>query len=136
MVASTPPAPCGLRPLMAVTDVGFVAYWLVTALGLLPPELAYEDYTNPLLVAWNWSFFPLDLLASATGFAALAARARGRAVWTSLAVVSLTLTSVAGLQAVAFWALRGEFDPAWWLPNLFLLVFPWFFLPGLMRAVR
>lgn len=136
MASSALPAPCGLRPLMALTDVGFVAYWLVTALGLVPPELAYQDYRNPLLVAWNWSFLPLDLLASATGFAALAARARSRAGWAPLALVSLTLTSVAGLQAVAFWALRGEFDPAWWLPNLFLLAYPWLFLPSLLRASR
>ena len=41
-----------------------------------------------------------------------------------LQAVSLALTHAAGLNAIAFWALRGEFDPAWWLPNLWLVLFP------------
>jgi hypothetical protein len=39
-------------------------------------------------------------------------------------LVSLTLTSTAGLMALAYWALRGEFDIAWWGPNLFLMLYP------------
>jgi len=27
----------------------------------------------------------------------------------------------------------GEFDPSWFLPNLFVFVWPLFFLPGLIR---
>ncbi|MEV6430562.1 DUF5360 family protein [Nocardia sp. NPDC051463] len=34
------------------------------------------------------------------------------------------MTSTAGLQAIAFWALRGDFSLTSWIPNLFLLLFP------------
>ncbi|MBW2224881.1 MAG: DUF5360 family protein, partial [Deltaproteobacteria bacterium] len=44
------------------------------------------------------------------------------------------LTSCSGLMAVSFWTLRADFDPAWWLPNLFLLLYPLWFLPGLVRG--
>ncbi|MEZ7125498.1 DUF5360 family protein [Nonomuraea sp. AD125B] len=38
-----------------------------------------------------------------------------------------------GPSAVAFWALRGDFTLTWWLPNLFLLLFP---LPALVVLTR
>ncbi len=45
------------------------------------------------------------------------------------------LTFCSGLMAVAFWTLRGDFDPAWWAPNLFfLLIYPLFFLPRFLKA--
>ncbi len=61
--------------------------------------MAYKDYTDPVLSDWNYSFVVLDLAASATGLAALC-RTTG---WRTLMTVSLTLTSVAGLQAITFW---------------------------------
>jgi hypothetical protein len=48
-------------------DLSFIAYWTITALHLIPAEYLYNDYTNPILVNWNWSFFPLDIGVSATG---------------------------------------------------------------------
>ncbi|WP_043613996.1 DUF5360 family protein [Nonomuraea candida] len=114
---------------MLIADVGLLVYWVVVFAGLIPPELAYEDYSDPVLVDWNLSFVPLDLAASLTGLATLCARA----AWRPLMTVSLTLTSTAGLQAIAFWALRGDFSLAWWLPNLFLLLFP---LPALIVLLR
>lgn len=48
-------------------------------------------------------------------------------------LISLVLTSTAGLQAIAFWALRGDFALEWWAPNLFLLLFP---LPAITVPVR
>jgi hypothetical protein len=48
-------------------------------------------------------------------------------------VVSLTLTMCSGLQALAFRALRADFDPLWWMPNLFLLLYPLFFIPTILR---
>ena len=33
-----------------------------------------------------------------------------------------------GLQALAFWTIRLDFDMSWWIPNLYLLVYPCFFL--------
>ncbi|MFD6162245.1 DUF5360 family protein [Nocardia sp. NPDC060256] len=105
---------------MLVTDLGFLVYWAIAFAQVIPPEFAYKDYTNPILSDWNFSFVVLDLAASATGLASLC-RANG---WRVLMTVSLTLTSTAGLQAIAFWVLRGDFSLAWWLPNLFLLLFP------------
>ncbi|OLT14564.1 hypothetical protein BJF79_18895 [Actinomadura sp. CNU-125] len=114
---------------MLVTDVGLLLYWVVIFSGLIPPDMAYKDYTNPILSDWNVSFVPLDLAAALTGLATLAGRFAARPLMT----VSLALTSTAGLQAVAFWALRGDFTLAWWVPNLWLLLFP---LPALAVLVR
>ncbi|MBW1760639.1 MAG: DUF5360 family protein [Deltaproteobacteria bacterium] len=97
-------------------------------------EYLFKDYDNPILSAWNWSFLPLDLAISASGLTALRLARRGLS-WRNLALVSLVLTSCSGLMAVSFWTLRSEFDPAWWLPNLFLLLYPLWFLPRLVRAV-
>ncbi|MFI6156874.1 DUF5360 family protein [Kitasatospora sp. NPDC051170] len=119
---------------MALTDLGFLAYWAVTVTALLPARYAYRDYDDPILADWNYSFLPLDLLASLTGLAALLTACRGgRAAVRPLMLISLVLTSTAGLQALAFWALRGDFTLSWWAPNLFLLLFP---LPGIVHLSR
>lgn len=118
----------GLRVLMLLTDLGFLAYWVVTLAHLIPAQYLFKDYDNPILMAWNWSFLPLDLLISATGLRALWLFRRGVDAWRPLAIISLTLTSCSGLQAISFWVLRSDFDPVWWIPNLFLLVYPWYFL--------
>ncbi|MBK9578356.1 MAG: DUF5360 family protein [Fibrobacterota bacterium] len=123
-----------LLTLFVAVDTGFVLYWCITALHLLPPEWLYKDHANPLLVAWNWSFLPLDLAISATGYLALAMWKGRRPAWRKWAIVSLALTSASGLQAVSFWAIRSDFDPFWWAPNLFLLAYPWVFLPRLVAA--
>jgi hypothetical protein len=118
--------------LMLVTDVGFIAYWLITIAHLIPPESLFRDYANPIMVHWNWSFLPLDLLISATGITSLILLKRKNSVWRQLAIISLTLTSVSGLQAITFWAIAGDFDLWWWAPNLFLLLYPLYFLPRLV----
>lgn len=100
------PASGFLRPLLVTVDLGFIAYRAITLAGVIPDEYLFKDYDNPILSAWNWSFLPLDLAISATG-----------------------------LMAVSFWTLRGEFDPAWWLPNPFLLLYPLWFPPGLLRSL-
>jgi hypothetical protein len=123
-----------LRPFFVVTDSGFVLYWMITLAGVLPEAWLFKDYHDPILWAWNWSFLPLDLAISATGFLSLALHARGRPEWIAWALVSLALTFCSGLQAVAFWTLRRDFDVAWWLPNLYLLLYPWAFLPRLIRT--
>lgn len=48
-------------------------------------------------------------------------------------MLSLILTSCSGLQAIAFWAFKEDYDWSWWIPNMYLLIYPLFFLPGLMR---
>ncbi|CAM5781472.1 MULTISPECIES: DUF5360 family protein [Brevibacillus] len=115
-----------LRPFFWLTDVGFLVYWSIVFLEWLPPEYLYPDYANPLMVAWNLSFFPLDLFISITGLTSLYFYHANRN-WRPMAQVSLVLTFCSGLQAIAFWGFKGDFDPAWWLPNLYLLLYPLFF---------
>lgn len=120
------------RPLFAftlATDLGFVAYWLVTAAHVLPEAWLFKDYRDPVLNDWNWSFMAIDLLVSATGLSAAWLWKRRDARAQPLALMSLTLTSTSGLMALAFWTLRGDFEPGWWAPNLFLLVWPLCFVP-------
>lgn len=124
-----------LQPFFLITDLGFLLYWSLTLFHLIPLEWAYSDYTNPILVAWNWSFFPLDMLISATGLYAVF-RFHQNQSWQVWALVSLALTIPAGLNAVAFWPIRGEFDPAWWIPNLYLVLYPLFFIPRLLGSGR
>jgi hypothetical protein len=123
---------------LSITDLLFLAYWLASGLdkvGLItiPSDWLYAGAGDPRVDAWNWSFFPLDLAFSVTGLAAVAASRKGSASWRPLALISLILTMVAGGMAVGYWTLLGEFDPAWFLPNLALLCWPLAFLPGLMR---
>jgi hypothetical protein len=125
-----------MKLLMLVTDVGFVLYWLITIFHLIPPEMLFRDYTNPILVHWNWSFLPLDLAISATGLTALWLYRKQNPVWRILAIISLTLTSVSGLQAIAFWLFTQDFNVTWWLPNLFLLLYPLVFLPRLVAQTK
>jgi hypothetical protein len=129
--------PKGLASALAVTDVLMLLYWTVTALAAvrllnLPPEALYKGYHQPVLVAWNWSFLPLDLAFSLTGLAAVGNARRGRP-WRGLAIISLTLTMCAGAMAIGFWTLRSDFDPGWWLPNLVLAIGPLLWLPQLVR---
>jgi hypothetical protein len=119
-----------------IVDVGFVVYWLITALELIPAEYLYNDYKNPILVNWNWSFFPLDLAVSATGFYSLYLAERKAPGWLIYALISLVLTSVSGLQAIAYWVLAQDFDPNWWIPNLFLLIYPWFFIFRVIKRME
>lgn len=123
-----------LKPIFLVVDLGFVAYWIATALHAIPHELAFKDYANPILSAWNWSFLPLDLAISATGLSSVWLARRNDARWRTTALLSLALTFCSGLMAIAFWAIRGDVDLAWWIPNGFLLIYPLFFLPKFLAA--
>lgn len=123
-----------LRIAMLLTDVGFIAYWVITVLHIVPPAYLFKDYADPLVVAWNWSFLPLDLLISATGLASLWLQRRGDRRWPAWTLVSLVLTSCSGLMALAFWALRRDFDPTWWVPNGVLLVYPIVFVRRVIAA--
>jgi len=132
--------PRRLASALTLTDWLFLAYWATAALArahllTLPPTWMYAGYGEPRTDAWNWSFLPLDLAFSATGLAALHAARKNRPIWRPLALISLTLTITAGLMAVAYWTLLGEFDPAWFLPNAALIIWPLFFLPNLVRSL-
>lgn len=126
------------RGLMLFTDIGMLLYWAITAamaLKLLdiPGDWLFKDYHDPRVMAWNWSFFPLDILLSVTGLAALRMESAGHPNWRIMAAISLTLTFCAGLMAIAYWVIVQDFDPNWWIPNLFLMLWPLPFLYRLMR---
>lgn len=123
-----------LLALFWIVDLGFLIYWAITLLHVIPEAYLFKDYHNPILAAWNWSFLPLDLLISATGLLSVYLLRRGSPRAPRLAQISLVLTSCSGLQAVSFFALRQDFDPLWWVANLFLLLYPMLFLPRLVRA--
>lgn len=129
-----------LRLALSITDLLFLAYWAASGLhaaGVLPipADLLYADADLPRVAAWNWSFLPLDLAFSLTGLAAVRLARREDPLWRPLALVSLVLTMVAGGMAVGYWTLLGEFDPAWFLPNLALLIWPMAFLPRLVATL-
>ena len=126
-----------LRIFITLTDTLFVLYWLGAALVELDVininrGLMYADYDHYRVVAWNWSFFPLDIAFSVAGLWAVSAFRRGDAIWKPLAIISLTLTMTAGGMAISYWLILREFDPTWFLPNLLLVIWPLYFLPGLI----
>ena len=112
--------------LLTFTEVGMILYWLfatVVVIGLInvPPEYMYSDYKNPLMVSWNWSFFPLDILFAVLGLASrFGTHSVGRK--NILSTVSLSLMFCAGLMAISFWVINGDFDPFWWGINLWLIL--------------
>ncbi|MEH7137092.1 DUF5360 family protein, partial [Priestia megaterium] len=90
-----------LKPFFLVTDIGFIIYWIVTYFELIPKSVAFKDYDNPIVTAWNWSFFPLDILVSFTGLFSLYLYKLHRKSWKGYALISLVLTFCSGLQAIA-----------------------------------
>lgn len=128
-----------MKPFLWVTDLLFLAYWTLTLLKAIgavniPDEYLYSGYDDPVIVAWNWSFFPLDVSFSICGLMALRRYRRGHPSWVMYAGVSLCLTFCAGLMAISFWTIRGEFDPSWWIPNFIITVWPLYFLPKLFKS--
>jgi hypothetical protein len=119
-----------LPALLLLTDLGFLAYWFLTLGKVLPESWMFHGHDDPIVAAWNMSFLPLDLAVSASGLGALAIRTKCPEASRMLLTISLVATSISGLQAITFWSLRRDFDPAWWAPNLFLLLWP---LPFLFR---
>jgi len=134
--AARVPTTRALKIFLLATDLGFIVYWTITLFHLIPAAYLFKDYTDPVLVSWNWSFLPLDICISATGLASVQLYHRGHALWSTLALVSLVLTFCSGLQALAFWAIRADFDLVWWFPNAFLLIYPLVFIPRLHVADR
>ena len=125
-----------VKPLMLLTDLGFIFYWLITAFALIPEALLFKDYHNSLLMAWNWSFLPLDILVSATGLSGMHLSRSADPVFAGkgrdLMLLSLSFTLCSGLMALAFWTIRSDFDPLWWAFNGFLLIYP---IPALVSLI-
>ncbi|MBD8028008.1 YvaD family protein [Ureibacillus sp. Re31] len=122
-----------LKPFFLVTDIGFIIYWIVTFFHLIPESVAFKNYDNPIILAWNWSFFPLDILISITGLLSLYLYKRNIDSWKSYALISLVLTFCSGLQAIAFWVFIKDFDLAWWAFNLYLMIYPLFFIRKFLK---
>jgi hypothetical protein len=111
---------------MQLTRLQKVIIWLIDIgcfiiFRVLPPEVMFEGYEKQEVQAWNWSFFPLDILAALTGIIAQTTKRLNAAVFL---IISLVLTAVAGGMALAYWVVLGYYDMLWWAPNLFLLFFP------------
>jgi len=98
------------------------------------PGLLYSDYDNPIMVAWNWSFFPLDIILSLVGLSAVHLAGRNDPKWQILSTVSLSLTFCAGFMALSFWVITGDFELTWWAPNLYFAIWPVFFLRRMPAA--
>ncbi len=107
------------------TEIAMLAYWSLAsalALGLISidPALMYSDYENPLIVAWNWSFFPIDIAFALTGlgarFGAVSSSSRIK-----LEITAAVLMMCAGVMAISFWAITGDFDSVWWIMNIWLI---------------
>lgn len=126
--------------LLTVTEVGMLLYWasallLVLNVIYIPPEYMYSDYTNPLVVSWNWSFFPIDVIFASIGlYARFAKLSTSRANF--LSIISLSLMFCAGLMAIAYWAIQLNFDPFWWGMNLWLMGLPAFILHKKYSAMQ
>jgi hypothetical protein len=128
-------APKGLFIIFFIVDIAFIIYWAITYLNLLPPAVLYKDYTNSILVAWNWSFFPIDMLISISGLNTIRLYRKNSNLWVFFALGSLFLTFCSGLMAISFWIFHNDFDLAWWIPNLFLLIYPIFYLNKLYEIL-
>jgi Family of unknown function (DUF5360) len=122
-----------LKIFFLVTDIGFIIYWFINVLHIIPENALFKNYHNTILVAWNFSFLPLDLLVSLTGLLSLYLYQKQKKTWKSMALISLTLTFCSGLQAISFWTLRLDFNLGWWIPNLFLMIYPMFFAPKIIN---
>lgn len=125
-----------LKYFFLIIDITVIIYWAITAFHLMPAEFMFNDYKSPMMVNWNWSFFPLDMLIPITGLYSVYLNNKGNSKWLPYAFISLILTSVSGLQAISYWYLAKDFELSWWLPNLFLLIYPLFFIPQLIKKLE
>jgi hypothetical protein len=126
-----------LKIALSLTDIAFLMYWAMAGLDIvglvtMPNDWLYPNAHDPRVVAWNWSFFPLDIAFSVTGLWAVAASRKGDAIWRPLALISLILTIVAGAMACGYWLLIGELDVVWFGANALLIIWPCFFLSKLV----
>ena len=116
------------KTLLLLTDAGMLLYWLIVFLDALSlialnPEYMYSDYQNPLMVAWNLSFLPIDVAFALSGLVALLYPLSQKTKET-LITISLTLMFCAGVMALSFWIILEDFNLFWWGVNLWLMALP------------
>ena len=109
-----------------ITELAMLFYWILAGalasnLILIDPSLMYSDYKNPLVVAWNWSFFPIDVAFAIIGLTARFGVQAGHLRF-KLEVIAGVLMLCAGLMAVSYWTITGDFDPTWWGMNVWLII--------------
>ena len=115
----------GNKLLLTLTEGGMILYWIFASLVALDvlmvaPEYMYSDYTNPTMVAWNWSFLPIDALFAVAGLYGRFGKTGGLGR-NILSTFSQSLMLCAGVMAISFWIVVGSFDPFWWSMNLWLV---------------
>ena len=115
-----------LRFLTTATEIAMLLYWVLAgALALdlvsIDPSLMYSNYQEPLVLAWNWSFFPIDVAFAITGLVARFRVKQGQFRF-KLEVIAAVLMFCAGLMAISFWTITGDFDLTWWSMNIWLVV--------------
>ncbi len=124
MFSSPDILPRGLRTCFLLVDFAFLIYWTLSFFQLIPAKWLLMNADQPFLVDWNWSFLPLNLLIASTGFLTLFLAAKRSHKAVTMALISLIMTFCAGLQALSFWVLSGDFSWIWWIPNVFLVLYP------------
>ena len=112
------------KKLLVAVDTGLLLYWAAVFLNLIPEHLRFKDYSNQVIQAWNWSFFPLDLAAALTVFLGAHLTRVGSRIGDLVLTVGLMLTFCAGFMAISFWSFYRDFDPLWWGPNALLMIIP------------
>ena len=112
------------KRLLVAVDAGLLLYWAAVFLNLIPEHLRFKDYSNQVIQAWNWSFFPLDVAAALTVFLGAHLTRVGSRIGDLVLTVGLMLTFCAGFMAISFWSFYRDFDPLWWGPNALLMIVP------------
>ncbi len=116
------------KRILAATDIGMLLYWLLIFFDYagwlsIDPEYMYSNHHDPLIVAWNLSFLPIDIAFAVLGLAGLFLPVSDMSR-RALNLISLTLMFCAGVMALSFWALIGDYKLFWWAVNLWLAVLP------------
>lgn len=115
-----------LKLITTITEILMVLYWVLAAALVMDfiridPSLMYSDYENPLVVAWNWSFFPIDIAFASMGLFAKYGGATGGRKF-KLEISAATLMTCAGLMAISYWIFSGDFNLTWWAVNIWLIL--------------
>ena len=122
-----------MKVFMFITDSLFFVYWSVSLIiclgGFKPPaSLMYKDYQLRHVESWNWSFFPIDMIFTTTGFLSLYLDTKPSMVYKLysklIALISLICVHIAGNMAISYWILMNEYDVSWFLMNAMISIWP------------
>ncbi len=114
-----------LKLTTTITEILMVLYWVLAAALVLnlisiDPSLMYSDYENPLVVAWNWSFFPIDIAFASIGLFAKYGNVKSSRKF-KFEITAATLMVCAGVMAISYWVITGDFNLSWWAVNIWLI---------------